>query len=165
MRSDLIKVDSVIFKQRLKECRERKGISQRELAQYLGIPPGSISYYEGGQNIPPLDKVYILADFFGVSIDYLVGRDEYATSLSNLADLSRLLERLTEYEGVSLDTNGSHVTLTINSTRLSNNIDTCETISRSRVYMGEAEYQKVIAAVRRELESEPFSLKTKEPTE
>lgn len=60
---------------RLKRLRELKGISQKELANELGnINQQTISNYEVGVREPDIQTLIKLADYFGVSIDYLVGR-------------------------------------------------------------------------------------------
>lgn len=63
----------------LKQLREERGITQTELARQLGVVRSTICFYESGQHSPTPDMLIKLADFFGVSVDYLLGReDEYA---------------------------------------------------------------------------------------
>ena len=59
----------------LKEFREEKGISQSELAKLTGIKQQNISRWESGTTLPNIDFCVQLADFYGVSLDELVGRD------------------------------------------------------------------------------------------
>jgi Predicted transcriptional regulators len=66
----------LIFAERLKELRNKHKISQAALAELLKISQRQISYYENGKDTPPLPSLIILADYFGVSIDYLVGRSD-----------------------------------------------------------------------------------------
>lgn len=54
--------------------------SQKELAEYLGVVPNIISYYCNGKRIPDIQKLMKIADFFGVSVDYLLGRTNYKGS-------------------------------------------------------------------------------------
>jgi len=62
------------FGQRLKELRREKGLKQRELAELLGYTDRNIQKMEYGEvNVPALTLIK-LADFFEVSLDYLVGR-------------------------------------------------------------------------------------------
>lgn len=65
------------FAERLKELREEKGLSQAQLAAAVNnlITQSAIGHWELGKRTPNLDAVIILADFFGVSIDYLAGRE------------------------------------------------------------------------------------------
>ena len=63
--------------QRLKEIREEKGLSQRELAKLLNIDKSTVAKYETGERSPDADMIVKLADFFDVSTDFLLGRKEY----------------------------------------------------------------------------------------
>ncbi len=63
-----------ILAQRLKELRESRRIYQREMAENLGLSFRGYQNYETGQTEPKLSTLVALADFYGVSIDYLVGR-------------------------------------------------------------------------------------------
>ena len=60
--------------ERLKELREIKGLNQQGLALKMSVSQSTISYYETGERTPDLDFLIQLADYFDVSIDYLVGR-------------------------------------------------------------------------------------------
>lgn len=64
------------FASRLKELRKAHKISQVSLAKVIGVTQQAISYYESGKDIPSLDVLLRLADFFDVSLDYLVGRSD-----------------------------------------------------------------------------------------
>ena len=61
------------LQRRLKECRKLKKVTQKDAAQYLGIGERSYQHYEYGEREPSLATVIKLAEFFNVSIDYLVG--------------------------------------------------------------------------------------------
>ena len=61
---------------RLKEIRKTKGISQLKLALDLNTNQNTISRYETGEREPGIDELIKIADYFNVSIDYLVGRTE-----------------------------------------------------------------------------------------
>ncbi len=65
-----------MFGKRLKRLRNDKEITQKELAKYLGVSDRSVGYYETGQRTPPPDILKKIADFFGVSVDYLLGRTD-----------------------------------------------------------------------------------------
>ena len=62
---------------RIKELRLERGLSQRELAAKTNIKQANISRWEAGLVVPNVEDVWILADFFDVSIDYLIGRKDY----------------------------------------------------------------------------------------
>ena len=65
---------SIVFAERLKLLRTRKCVNQKELAELLNITQTQVSYYEKGKAVPPFHSLIALADYFSVSIDYLVGR-------------------------------------------------------------------------------------------
>ena len=58
----------------LKEERNKKKITQQEVAEVLNISQRTYSAYELGQTEPTIDTLCKLADYYNVSIDYLVGR-------------------------------------------------------------------------------------------
>jgi transcriptional regulator with XRE-family HTH domain len=60
------------FTQRLKDLRRQRGLTQRQLAAIFGFASSTISMYESGRRTPDLDTLSRLADFFAVSIDFLV---------------------------------------------------------------------------------------------
>jgi transcriptional regulator with XRE-family HTH domain len=65
------------FSKRLKELREKSGLSQDALADKLDIPRTSVTHYESGDDRMPRQKrLNEIADFFGVSVDYLIGRSD-----------------------------------------------------------------------------------------
>lgn len=60
----------------LKNLRIEAGMSQKELASVLKISQQAIYKYENGLAEPELTKLVRMADFFGVSVDYLIGKDD-----------------------------------------------------------------------------------------
>lgn len=64
----------IIFAERLKELRKKRKISQTVLANLLQVSQRQISYYESAQDTPSLPSLIAIADYFDVSLDYLVGR-------------------------------------------------------------------------------------------
>ena len=61
---------------RLKELRNKRKISQLKLAMDLNMNQNSISRYENGEREADYDTLIAFADYFGVSIDYLLGRTD-----------------------------------------------------------------------------------------
>ena len=61
---------------RIKELRKKKGISQLRLATDLNTTQNTISRYETGEREPGIDELIKIADYFNVSVDYLIGRTE-----------------------------------------------------------------------------------------
>lgn len=59
----------------LKEFRQSAGLKQSELAQFLHTTQRKISYWESGKVEPDLDSLWLIADYFNISIDELIGRE------------------------------------------------------------------------------------------
>ena len=64
------------FIERLKELRAQKGLSQAQLAKATGLSQSAITYWDTGKRIPNAYAVIILARFFDVSTDYLLGEED-----------------------------------------------------------------------------------------
>jgi len=65
-----------MFPDRLKELRKEQGVTQMDVASGIHAQLRNYQYYESGEKKPGFDSLIALADFFGVSIDYLVGRTD-----------------------------------------------------------------------------------------
>lgn len=65
------------FPVRLKRLRDKRGISRATLSECIGLSKTMISKYEREERQPTLDPLKELAEFFDVSIDYLVGETDY----------------------------------------------------------------------------------------
>lgn len=59
---------------RLKDLREDKDLKQKEVANVISTTQQQYSKYEIGIRLIPIDKLNILADFYGTSTDYIIGR-------------------------------------------------------------------------------------------
>ena len=81
-----------IFKKRLKDLRNEKGLSQDKLADDLGVSKGAISYYETGQRAPDIVVLSAMADYFKVSADYLLGRTEVKSADTKTRDICDYLD-------------------------------------------------------------------------
>lgn len=64
------------FSKRLRELRQEKGLSQTQLAKECGLTNGAIAFWELGQREPKLGAVIALAQYFGVSLDYMAGLED-----------------------------------------------------------------------------------------
>ena len=63
----------IMFQERLKELRNEKGLSQTELAKELKVSQRSISSWETGFRQPDFETLRLIAEYFDVSTDYLLG--------------------------------------------------------------------------------------------
>ena len=61
---------------RLKELRNQKKLTQADVAAHLQVARESYSRYESGEREMPYDSLILLAELFGVSVDYILGRDD-----------------------------------------------------------------------------------------
>ena len=69
----------MIMKLRIKDLREDKDLTQKQVADFLICDQSLYSKYERGERPLPLDLTAKLADFYGVSVDYLLSRTNNAT--------------------------------------------------------------------------------------
>lgn len=84
-----------MFGERLRSLRIKKEITQSELAKTLKVAPSTISMYEQGKRDPDTQALSFLADFFDVSVDYLLGRtDDPNTARVDGKDLPIELQEL-----------------------------------------------------------------------
>jgi len=65
-----------IMKNRLKELRKCRGYTQVSLQMQTGIEQALLSKYESGDRIPPTETLFRLAEFYNVSIDYILCRTD-----------------------------------------------------------------------------------------
>lgn len=72
---------------RLKETRKEKGFTQQEVANLIGISQNNYSYWENGKVKIDNESIKKLADLFGVSVDYLLGRSSTPSSISNISNV------------------------------------------------------------------------------
>lgn len=61
------------FKERLKELRTAKGLSQMQLAKKLGLSQSAVAKWELGKTEPTASAIILLASFFEETTDYLLG--------------------------------------------------------------------------------------------
>lgn len=64
----------------LKQLRKSRNLSQEDVAKVLNTTVSTISRYETGEREPNLESLCMLADFFNVSLDYLLGREQKVNS-------------------------------------------------------------------------------------
>ncbi|MDU7210125.1 MAG: helix-turn-helix transcriptional regulator, partial [Streptococcus sp.] len=66
---------------RIKELRKKKKLTQEELAEKINVTKLTISRWERGERVPKSDKAQQLANYFGVSVAYLLGYSEFNETL------------------------------------------------------------------------------------
>jgi len=95
---------------RMKELRSEKKILQKELAAVLKVSIGTVCNYENNVHFPDGDTLCKIAEYFDVSVDYLLKRTDYRSSLKELNreicpgyPISKLVNKI-----VSLDSQGQN---------------------------------------------------------
>lgn len=83
-----------MYGQRLSEARKKAGLMQKDVAKFLGVKDNIVSYYENGDRIPSVEQYTKLAEFFGVSADYLL-------CLSDAKTNDKDLQFVCDYTGLS----------------------------------------------------------------
>lgn len=89
---------------RLRRLRQEKKITQSQLGKIINVSKVSISGYETGERVPDTDNLKRLADFFGVTTDYLLGRsddprltaDQEKDAFDEFKELKELISPLSE---------------------------------------------------------------------
>lgn len=76
-----------MFRIRLKELRDNRGISQYKLADILGISQARIGHWEAGTRECDFNMLIKLADYFGVTIDYLLGHDIKSQNIEHINNI------------------------------------------------------------------------------
>ena len=75
------------MKTRLKELRLAKGLKQEDIAKLLGIGRTAYGAYELGDNLPPINKMMKLAEFYNVSLDYILYNEETSSEVDEVVAL------------------------------------------------------------------------------
>ena len=82
--------------ERIAQLRKNRSMSQFQLAKTLNIATSTLGMYETNKRKPNMEMLEKLADFFGVSIDYLLGRK---TSDKSDIDLDRAIDNAMSFDG------------------------------------------------------------------
>ena len=69
--------------ERLRELRKNRSMTQEELGKIINVTKVSVSGYENGNRSPDTETLQKIADFFDVSTDYLLGRDDPRDELAH----------------------------------------------------------------------------------
>lgn len=81
---------------RLKTLRKEKELKKKDVAQFLHLSERTYSYYESDERTPPISTIEKLADYYGVSVDFLLGRTK--NRQGSFADDLTKLQRDAFYE-------------------------------------------------------------------
>lgn len=65
----------MVFREKLRRLRENRGVSMRVLSELCGLNSNAIRRYENGEDEPTLHSLVAIADYFDVTVDYLLGRE------------------------------------------------------------------------------------------
>lgn len=89
-----------VFMKRMKELRQKKGISMEELANALGVSKSRINMWENNGSVPRSDVLIKIAEYYSVPTDYLLGNNNASESPNDakLNALQRNLGKLNEEE-------------------------------------------------------------------
>lgn len=85
---------------KIKNLREKNNLSQKELAKILNIANSTLSQYESDVRVPSDDIKILIADYFNVSLDYLLGRPNKYNASKEKSKVSELEEDFPE--GISV---------------------------------------------------------------
>ena len=86
------------FPARLKEAREKRGLTQAGLSKKAGLPSTTISHFESGSRKPSFDNLRRLTKVLGVSTDYLMGIVDTPDATGAASRIARHLGNATESE-------------------------------------------------------------------
>lgn len=89
--------ESIIFAQRMKEAREKRGLKQKELAEKVGVTPQTISAYEKTGKVPTLENAISIATALEVSLDWLCSIEDGVSKqgeFETLGDVARFLHKI-----------------------------------------------------------------------
>lgn len=88
---------------RLRQLRLEKKLKQTEVAEMLSCSQGVYSRYESGEREPPFDIITRLADIYGVTVDYLLGREKPLISAQEKAPRAIDEQIMKELEGMDAE--------------------------------------------------------------
>ena len=87
----------VLLAENIRRLRRDRHLTQEQLAEVLGVAVGTVSKWESGSSTPDLALIMELADFFGTSVDVLLGYRQQSTSLVGTLEQLRALRDARQY--------------------------------------------------------------------
>lgn len=91
--------DAGLLGLRIKELRKEKGLRQSELATTLHVSQQAVGSWETGRTVPGADTLNVLADYFNVTTDYLLGRPEQKQKKTDKLTVEEALSHVMSYDG------------------------------------------------------------------
>lgn len=89
---------NTIFTVRIKSLRKEEGKTQDDISKLLKVRRTTYGEYERGRIMPPMDKIRVLADYYNVTVDYLIGNtNEPHQGTPNEMDVSGSVKQILEY--------------------------------------------------------------------
>ena len=88
----------MIFKERIKQARHLRGLTQSQLAEALGVVQGTVAHFESGRIVPPLPVVFAIANATGVTPEFLEREPTPPLTVGSLAYRARASTRKRELE-------------------------------------------------------------------
>lgn len=86
----------MLFGSMLKKLRENKDLKQEDIARMMNVDRSTVGKWENGSSKPDYEKMIKLADFYNVTVDYLLGREEVETIAAHQEEYTQ--EELDEIE-------------------------------------------------------------------
>ncbi|KAI3344131.1 helix-turn-helix transcriptional regulator [Clostridium botulinum] len=93
-----------MFNKKLRKLRTDNELSQKTLASILGVSPSTVAMYEQGRRTPDNEMLKKIADYFNVSIDFLLGAD-FKTRINSSIVEKKVIEILDAISNKGLDPN------------------------------------------------------------
>ncbi|MBR4320254.1 MAG: helix-turn-helix transcriptional regulator [Oscillospiraceae bacterium] len=86
-----------MLSEQLRKLRKQKNLTQKQLADYLHVTDGAVAMWEHGRREPDIEILTKLADFYGVTVDYLLGREiTTSTQQALISETIRQIESLNQ---------------------------------------------------------------------
>ena len=91
----------------IKELRTERGLTQKRLAEIIGVKNYTVANWEQGRTMPAIEDLFALSDFFECSIDFLTGRtDETGNVVINSSFTDDEIKLLNGYRRLSVERKG-----------------------------------------------------------
>lgn len=104
--------DAGLLGSRIKELRKEKGLRQSELATTLHVSQQAVGSWETGRTVPGADTLNVLADYFNVTTDYLLGRPEKKDNdakTADIEDLDKMIDNARSFGGKKMTENDREI--------------------------------------------------------